>query len=876
MIGNRVGGYEILSLLGTGGMGEVYRARDTKLGRDVAIKVVSSSFANDPDRLARMAREARLLAALNHPHIATIHGLEEADGVRALVMELVEGPTLAEKLEHRPRGTVKGGLPLEEALKTAGQIAEALEAAHEKGIVHRDLKPANLKLARDGHVKVLDFGLATAFSGDGTGSDLSQRPTITVSDVRAGMMAGTPAYMSPEQVRGEAIDARADVWAFGCVLFEMLTGRMAFAGTTVSDTIAAILQREPDWSAVPAATPPNVRHVLARCLEKDPKRRWKDIGDVRIELENVQRMPSSAGSVEHSSRGGRQRLAWAALVLVTAAAAALATAALRKAPAPAEVRFDVLFPREIRSDFTQLAISPDGQQLVVAPSFGGRAPLWIRPFGSASGRTIPGTEGAMFPFWSPDGESIGFFADGKLKRIDVDSQAIGIVADAPVPRGGAWQADGTILFAPSASGPLFRVPATGGQPAAATHLEQGQNDHRAPIILPGGRHVLYYARGTPQVRGVYVARLDGSDSKRLLDADAAAVYASGHLLFVRQGELFARPFDATRPALTGAPFRVEGRVSVNPGLSLASLAASASGTIAYGSGSIRRTQFTWLDRSGKQLETVGPPDQTNFATLALSPDGRQIAFSRGVDRQWDIWLMDTQGAMSQFSSNLPLAFNPVWLPDGRRILFQSGGGRIYSRSVNDSAPAELLVSRDEFMGPTDVSPDGRVLLYNRSPGPPSDLWYVSLVGDRTLHSFVETPFEERDGQFSPDGKWVAYQSNESGHNEIYLQPFPGPGDRIQVSSGGGQQARWGRRTGELFYIGSDSRLTAVPVTFAATGKVTLGQAVPLFRTEFEAGLFQTRQQYAVSADGERFLVNALTDAIDPPSIALVLNWKGKP
>ena len=874
MIGDRIGGYEILSLLGSGGMGEVYRARDAKLGRDVAIKVVPASLANQPDRLARIVREARLLAALNHPHIATIHGLEERGGVRALVMELVEGPTLAEKLANDAR-RANVGLPIEEALTIATQIADALEAAHEKGIVHRDLKPANLKLTRDGHVKVLDFGLATGFSASGTASDRSQLPTLTASNVHAGTIAGTPAYMSPEQARGHAIDSRADIWAFGCVLFEMLTGRVAFAGETISDTIAAILERPPDWNALPAATPPHVRHVLARCLEKDPRRRWKHIGDVRIELDDAERVRPALVTAESGSRG-RERAAWATLFLVTAVVVWFAATTLHKQTAPIEVRFDASLPRDLSSDFAQLALSPDGQQLVVATKFGGGAPLWIRPLGSTSGRTLPGTEGGMFPFWSPDGKSIGFFADSKLKRIDAESQAIEILADAPIARGGAWQADGTILFAPSAAGPLFRVPATGGQPVEATHLEKGQNDHRAPFILPGNRYVMFYARGTPQVRGVFVARLDGSESKRLIDADAAAVYASGHLLFVRRGELFAQPFDVTRPALTGTPFRVDARVSVNPGLSLASLTASATGTIAYGGGSIRRTQFAWFDRSGKRLETVGPPDQTNFANLALSPDGRQIAFSRGLDQQWDIWLMDMQGAMSQFSSNVPLAFNPVWLPDGRRVLFQSAGGHIYSRSVNDSAPAELLVSRDEFMGPTDVSPDGRVILYNRSPGPPSDVWYLSLAGDRAAHSFVETPFEERDGQFSPDGKWVAYQSNESGHTEIYLQPFPGPGDRIQVSSGGGQQPRWGRRTNELFYVAGDSRLTSVPVTFAAAGRVTIGHAVALFRTQFEGSFLQTRQQYAVSADGQRFLFNFQTDAIDPPSITLILNWKAKP
>ncbi len=720
--GTRLGPYEVGAKIGAGGMGEVYRATDVNLGRDVAIKVLPSSFANDPDRLSRFAREARLLAALNHPNIATIHGLEEGDGVRALVMELVEGPTLAEKLAPGSRRPVKAGLPLANALNIAAQIAEALEAAHDKGIIHRDLKPANLKVSDDGRVKVLDFGLAKAFSSDATGSDLGHLPTITATDLQAGAIVGTPAYMSPEQARGQAVDKRADIWAFGCVLFEMVTGRMAFSGETTSDTIAAILERQPDWSALPAATPPAVRQLLAHCLEKDPKRRWRDIGDVRIALDDAQRTPPPAEGLKHGASRGRERAAWALLLLATAAAAALVPAALRKAPEAAEVRFEVSFPREVSADFAHLALSPDGQQLLAVPALGGSGLLWMRRLGSTSGRWLPGTENAMLPFWSPDGASIGFFADAKLKRLDVNSLAIETVADAPVGRGGAWQADGSMLFAPSAAGPLFRVPASGGKPTAVTELQKGQNDHRAPFILPDGQHFLYYSRGSAEVRGVYVANLDGSGSKRLLDADAAAVYtASGHLLFARQGQLLAQPFDAKQLTLNGESFHVADRISVNPSISLASLSASASGTIAFGTGSIRRTQFAWFDRSGTRLETVGAPDQTGLANPTLSPDGRQIAFSRLVGGSWDIWQMDMQGAMNRITSNLVLDFNPVWGADNRHIFFQSSASGIASRSVHDGAPEQVVLKRPEMLYPSDVSPDGRFLLYTRALSGPTDL-----------------------------------------------------------------------------------------------------------------------------------------------------------
>ena len=855
-------------------MGEVYRARDTKLDRDVALKILPEAFASDPGRLARFAREAKMLAALNHPHIAHIHGLEESGGVRALVLEFVDGLTLAERIAQGP-------VPIDEALTIARQIADAVEAAHGQGIIHRDLKPANIKVRTDGTVKVLDFGLAKAVDPNSAGTvGMAASPTFTSPPpmTGVGVILGTASYMSPEQARGQASDKRTDIWAFGCVLFEMIAGRMAFPGATMSDALAAVLERSPDWTALPPAMPPAVRYALVRCLEKNPQHRWRDIGDVRLQLDDVEVCRPQTESASPKISRARERAAWALLVALTAMIAVVATAVFRKAPAPAEVRFNLLYPRGVTPDFAQLAISPDGQQIVVSPSFGTQlsSALWLRPLASTSGRLLTGTEGGGFPFWSPDGRSIGFFADQQLKRVDVNSEAVQVLADAPNARGGAWQADGSILFAPNAVGPLFRVPAAGGQAIAATRLEKGQNDHRAPFILPDGTHFIYYARGAPDVRGVYVSRLDGTDAKRLLDADAAAVYApTGHLLFARHGELLAQSFDVTLLTLDGEAFRVADSVSVNPGVSLASLSASASGPIGYGTDSIRRTQFTWFDRSGRRLETVGTPDQRSIANPSLSRDGSRLAFSRVVGGNWDVWLIDMQGAVSQFTSARSLDFNPVWSPDGRRIFYQSNNSSISSRSLAEGTPEEILLKEPTMIYPSAVSPDGSGLLYTRATGPSTDLWYVPLGADRTPHPFVQTAFHERDGQFSPDGKWVAYQSNEAGHWEIYLQPFPGPGDRIQVSAGGGQQVRWAHSGSELFYVGADQRLTSVRLTFDANGKPVLGTPFPLFRTEFDSSLL-TRQQYVVSPDGQRFLMNAATDAIDPPSITLILNWKRKP
>ncbi len=855
-------------------MGEVYRATDGTLKRSVAIKVLPASFAGDPGRLARFQREAEVLASLNHPNIGAIYGVENDGDVHALVLELVEGPTLAEKLASQ-HGK---GIRIEDALAIARQMADALDAAHERGIVHRDLKPANIALSRDGVVKVLDFGLATPGPGEDRDA-LTHSPTMMAATVE-GLLLGTVPYMSPEQARGKAVDKRTDIWAFGCVLYEMLTGCRAFDGETSSDAIAAILEREPDYSRLSASTPPHLVRLIARMLAKDPKTLLRDIGDARAEFD-----ATTDGRISnHESRVAsatllRERLAWAAIVVGAAGAAALAVVSLRvPPPASSTVMFDVPFPPGFAATFAQLAISPDGHDLAVAPTFDGSAPMWLRPVDSSAGRILPGTDGATFPFWSPDGKSIGFFAERKLKRIEVDGEAVTIIADVQVARGGMWQPDGTIVFAPNATGPLFRVPSSGGTPVAATKLEPGQNDHRAPFLLPDGRHFLYYSRGTAQVRGVYVARVDGSESRRLADADAAAVYASGYVLFVRQNELLAQPFDASRLTLGGAAFRVAAPVAVSPAISLASLAASPAGAIAYAASSVQSGQFVWVDRKGMKIAALGQPEQTPMAMAALSPDGRRIGFSRAVGGNWDVWLMDMRGTMSRFTSDPALDMFPIWSADGRQIFFQSPrvqgpAPNLYVRSVGDGTPEVLLLKSEWPKAPTSASADGRMLLYTvNNSGTSSEIWSVTLSADHTPRVFVKSSsFRASGGQFSPDGKWVVYQSDESGHNEIYARPFPGPGEKIQVSPGGGTQVRWGQSGAEVFYIAADQRLNAVAVRIAANGALSLGSPKPLFQVP---AIPQLGLQYVVSADGQRFLLN--TQTANPPSIAMILNWKGKP
>ena len=870
--GTRLGVYEVTALIGAGGMGQVYRATDTQLKRQVAMKVLPASLATDRDRLARFQREAEVLASLNHPNIGTIYGIVNVGDVHALVLELVEGQTLAEMLSSQgPKG-----IRLDEALAIARQIANALDAAHERGIVHRDLKPANIALSSDGVVKVLDFGLAKPGAGAESGG-LTHSPTMMAPTVE-GLLLGTAPYMSPEQARGKAVDKRTDIWAFGCVLYEMLTGHRAFDGETSSDAIAAILEREPDYSRLNASTPPHIVRLMARLLDKDPKTRLRDIGDARAEFDAKPdpRIPTPDPRIPPATLL-RERLAWSVLVVAAAGAAALAVVALRTAPpAVSAVMFDVPFPPGLAATFAQLAISPDGHYLAVAPTFEGRAPIWLRPIDSSAGRILPGTEGATFPFWSPDGRSIGFFAERKLKRIEIDGEAVTIVTDVQVARGGMWQPDGTIVFAPNATGPLFRVPSSGGAVVAATTLEPGQNDHRAPTLLPDGRHFLYYSRGTPQVRGVYVARLDGSESRRLADADAAAVYASGNLLFVRQNELFAQPFDTDRLTLGGAAVRVAGPVTVNPAISLASLAAAPAGAIAFAVSNVQSGQFVWVDRTGTKIEALGQPEQTPMAMAALSPDGARIAFSRAVGSNWDIWLMDMRGTTSRFTSDPALDFSPIWSADGRQIFFQSPrvqgpAPNLYVRSVADGTPEELLLKSEWPKNPSAVSADGRFLLFTVNTGTSAEIWSLPLAGARTPQVFVKSAFNASGGQFSPDGKWVAYQSDESGRNEIYVRPFPGPGEQMPLSTGGGTEVRWGRQSAEVFYVAADRHLTAVPAHIAANGALSLGSPKLLFQV---AATRTLGLAYAVSADGQRFLLNNQT--ADPPSITMILNWKGKP
>ncbi len=882
--GSRLGPYEILGALGVGGMGEVFRARDTKLNRDVALKVLPDVFASDPDRLARFSREAQTLASLNHPNIAHIHGLEESNGVRALVMELVEGEDLSQRI-------ARGLISIDEALPIARQITEALEAAHEQGIIHRDLKPANIKVRADGTVKVLDFGLAKALDPVGAASPIvSQSPTITTPAMtQAGMILGTAAYMSPEQAKGRTADKRSDVWAFGCVLYEMLTGASAFGGgaDTVSEVLAAVLKSEPDWSALPASTPVAVETLLRRCLTKDPRERLHDIADARLEIRDVGKRSGEGAPMN----ARRNRLAWALAATFGVVALVLGSLLVWSAarpPAPTAVYRSLILPpvgdvnaaaSESRTGVPRarrglgLALSPDGRHLaLVAPGPAGPIVLWVRPLDSASARPLAGTEGASNPFWSPDGRHIAFVAEGKLKRVDASGGPVLTLSDgAQNFSTGTWSRDNVILFV-AANGSILRMSSTPGDASPATSRDAStEGVHRSPFFLPDGRQFLYAVGaegGTGE--GVYIGSLDSSERIKLIDNALLPAYASGFVLFVRDDTLMAQRFDAGGRALDGEPMAVaeQLRVAGAPGTS-GVYSVSQSGVLVFQEGLIQKSSLVWLDRGGRELGTLSKP--RGFSYLQLSPNQRHLAVSVYGDamRTRDVVLFDTRGGQMIVTTELSDDFSPVWSPHGDRLAFAGHrqgdqGLNLYATSVNGMGGEKRLLDLDGVEIPTSWSPDERFLLF-QTPSPGADIKVLSLA-DGQVSSLVSTRFTEGSAQFSPDGRWVAYSSNETGRTEVYVLPFQRAGRSVPISTDGGGSPRWGLGGKELFYIRGDNTLMAVAVSLNAAS-VDVGAASPLFQSRFRSENFP----YAVTSDG-RFLVNRSVDDETPSGITLVVNW----
>jgi Tol biopolymer transport system component len=858
-------------------MGEVYRARDSRLHRDVAIKVLSAAFTSDPDRLARFKREARALAALNHPNIATIHGFEDAPSdagrpVHALVMELVEGETLRDRV-------ARGPLRLGDALATARQIADALDAAHEKGIVHRDLKPANIMVTPARLVKILDFGLAKMDRAGEAGRDAaSLLPTTTTMATQAGVVLGTAPYMSPEQVRGEVVDKRTDIWAFGCILYELLTGRAPFARTTIAESLAAVLEHEPDWTGLPAGTPPDVHRLLRRCLTKDVGQRIRDIGDARADLEDS-REASAPHPVARRFNWSRGRAVLASGMLLALCGVGWA-AWTRRAASPvadSEVRLEITTPPT--RDIIGIAISPDGLRV----AFTGDAPtgsgLWIRELRSGTSRLLPGTTDARMPFWSPDGRSLGFFTGSQLKRIDLEGGASQTLADASNAQGGSWGEDGFILFAPSQIAPIMRVRATGGEAAPLTRLGDREIGHAFPQTLGGNGRFIYTVNGSGDAQGVHAGAPDRTAGRPILPRVSRAVLtASGHLLFARDGGLFAQRFDQNRLEMVGEPVRVSDSVATQnaDGPASLSVAASAAGPIVFRpQPSANSRQLVWYDRSGKELTRTGPPSEAPQAP-SLSPDGRQMALSRDVDGNRDIWLFDLErSALSRFTFDAERENSPIWTRDNSRIVFssaRSGALGIYQKPVGGGVEAPLLTTPQNTV-PSDISPDGSMLLYVRADAKTLlDLWVLPVGGDQQPFPVVQTAGEDLSGQFAPDGSWLAFQSSESGQYEVSVKALRAGGPTVQVSTNGGTQPRWRSDGKELFYLDLDRRLMAVTIAVSRDGQtVEAGIPAPLFQTQI-GGASIAQKEYLASSDGQRFLLDTPVRDASPP-ITVILNWR---
>jgi eukaryotic-like serine/threonine-protein kinase len=886
--GTFLGSYEIRSLLGAGGMGEVYLARDTKLERDVAIKVLPRAFAADSERMFRFRREAKLLASLNHPNIASIYGLEDSNGIHALVMELVSGPTLGERLQQ-------GRLPQDEALPLARQIAEALEYAHERGVVHRDLKPANIKLTTDGAAKILDFGLAKAIEGDTTPSDLATSPTISHIATQAGIILGTAAYMSPEQAKGKPVDRRTDIWAFGCALFEMLSGKAAFSGDSVTDILAAVVRGEPDWAKLPTQTPPQIRLLMRRCLEKDTRQRLQSIGEARITLGTYLADPpaewTSADSAEASEavREGhlwKRRAIWGALgAFALASALTAGIFGLLRTPdkatvvrvVRAHIKPTVASSYQYESWSSGFALSPDGRWITyVAKTHEGKSLLWIRSMDAIQDKPLLGTEKAEFPFWSPDSRFIAFFADGKLKKTEIGGSTISVICDVSMPRGGSWNREGVILFSASPPSPLLRVSASGGMPIPVTSLSinENENSHRWPYFLPDGRHFLYLslhgvsARDNP-TNMLRLGSLDSKETKALLNSDSNAIFASGHLLFLRQNVLVAQPFDLQRLELTGEAVPIADQVASDV-RSLGLFSVSQTGLLTYLDGSLStQRQLTWVDRSGKRLGDVLGPDL--YINPVLSPDGKRLTFLLGASAI-DVWLYDlasevktrlTFGSPGKESN----AFN-TWSPDGRSLAYLSYGAGKYSihRKLLDGTGNDevLLESSETRPVPFSWSPDGKLLAYHQLRQGVRSIWMLPLTGEHKQFLFLESAYRP---QFSPDGKWLAYCSDETGRAEVFIVPFPGPGGKRQVSTDSGCQVRWRKDGKELFFLSNDKKLMSADVR-TSDSSFQIAALRPLFETHIED---ISSYNYDIAPDGQRFICNYTLEQ-STAEITLIVNW----
>jgi serine/threonine-protein kinase len=881
-VGSRLATYEILAVLGEGGMGRVYRARDERLGRDVAIKIMTEPSVADADRRKRFERESRLLAALNHPHIAGIYGIVDTpQGEPALVLELVDGPTLADRIALGP-------LPLNEALSIAAQIADALDAAHERGVVHRDLKPANIKLTADGEVKVLDFGLAKLASAEPDSANelnLANSPTITAT--RVGVLLGTAAYMSPEQARGLPVDKRSDIWSFGCVLYEMLTGRAVFGGGTVTDVLAAIVERQPDLNALPPETPRAIRRLLARCLEKDRRQRLRDSGDLRADLADAVR----TAPAETPATAGRRP---ATVLLATALVAGIlvggvtAWSVLRnprvagRAPDPRVLRLVITEPEQFGAVATPMGspcssldcgqraidISPDGARIVYAGINVGRQQLYRRDLDRFETAPIAGTDGAIGATFSPDGRSVAFIADRKLKTVGLDGGVPQVLTDFVEGSGVSWTEDGAILFTPGVNTGIWRVPASGGSPTALTKIEGTDSQHRFPEMLPGGRVILYStATGVAEHR-VVVQSLE-SGTRRVLATGVSPHYTNGYLTYVDAGTLFAVPFDRDRLELTGTPIALVRGIRMIAGAPQVAFSAAGSMIYVVGEPQSFTNSLVWIDVNGRE-EPTGATGRA-MAQPRISPDGQRVAVAMRSGTL-DLWLFElARGTWSRVTYDKQSTF-PVWQPDGKAVTYasgQQGAMGIFTTRIGASV-GEPRVTGDRANIPLSWSPDAHTLAYvSVDPLTAQDIWIYSTDAAEKTRPFLQTRFREGAPQFSPDGRWVAYVSDESGQNEVYVRPYPGPGEKWTISTDSGTEPVWARRSGQIFYRKGNA-LMVVDTTLSPA--FSAGKPRQIFERAYDpSGSFWPN--YDVTPDGKRLLMVKPDEVtVSPVQINVVLNW----
>jgi len=894
--GVRLGPYEIQSQLGAGGMGEVYRGRDTRLERTVAVKVLPSHLSEDAEAKQRFDREARTISSLSHPHICTLYDVGHDNGIDYLVMEYLEGETLADHLR-------KGPLPVERVLKHGIEICQGLERAHRSGIVHRDLKPGNVMLTKIG-AKIMDFGLAKASL---ISPSASSNPTITLSTpgqpqplTAHGTVVGTFQYMSPEQLEGEEADPRSDIFSLGAVLYEMTTGKPAFEGKSAVSVAAAILEKEPEpIKTLQPMTPPALERAIKKCMAKDPDQRWQNAGDLGSELAWILESGAHSGTIAAPAPTGgrryRELLAWILAVVALMAAVTIGLIHFSPRESKLVVRSQINPPGKLRFNFVgdnsgPPVISPDGKLVVFSALVDGKSQLYLRSISKLSLDALPGAEGGTFPFWSPDSRSIAFFTGDKLKRLDVGGGPAVTITDANQGRGGTWSTSGIILFSASFNSPLFQVPASGGTSVAVTQMDPKYTTHRWPWFLPDGKHFLYVAANhndpTSPDTAVFFASLDGKENRRLVSSRSNAIYDTGFLLYVRDNTLVAQPMNASSGQFQGDATVLNDDVQVDATLWRGTFAASEDGTLLYQPGSAEAgLNLDWFDRSGKQEGTVSIPD--DYRQIELSPDGKRVVVSMGEPLA-SLWVYDlTRKTKTRLTFGNENYSHPVWSPDGSQIAYTQGGGaandaghKILSKASNGTGEEKLLLTLDPASGKQqalcDWSPDSRYLMFRSGvsgTGDGFDLWILPLFGDHKPFPYITGPGDQLYAQFSPDGKWVAYVSTETGRNEVYVAPFPRTGAKWQVSQNGGMLPRWRRDGAELLFAGFNSGEFVAAQVNGRGANFEVGEIRDLFTINNMSPSIAS-EQYDVSADGKRFLVITTGEAGTLP-LTLVQNWRAE-